>query len=804
MYQFQCAKPVWGSGLKNQYNQFLGFFAEIEVQKSTQIKIAITARSCYRLFLNGVMAANGPARTAEGYCRVDEITLSVSGKINIAVEVAAYDKAGKYCNDRTMEPGLFIAEITGEDDKILAATGAPGWKYLELTTRRDLVETMSHARGIIEYYDLDPMSFSWRMGKEDMRDPILLHEDVTYLIRRAPCAKYRRIRMSSLQGISDMVPDSEGSAGFPLKMARLFNREWYAMLPKENCFLESLCKEQEAVYSGTWHIERDSQGLKSVILNPGSNPAALIWGRDSSELGYIDFEVEAEKECVIDILNSDHRDFGGSLPANTYVSRYHLMPGKYHLTDFEPKLIRYIKMIFRTEGSIRVFRPEIVDDSYPDQKEIFFQSSDGDLNRIYEGARRTLRLGTLDIFMDCPQRERGGWLCDSYFSAYAAWQLFGDLRVEKDFLENFLLTDPDQFRNAFFPEVYPGSRKDPSEIGIENWSFWLMLELAAYYERSGDRNFIDLHRERVSRFMEGVLKLRGESGLLEGLRTPFVDWSISNSEYCVQPISVPINCLAVRMLESLGALYGEAAWTAAGRKMRGIIEAMDKSPGILGSSGDSAVFENGILRRTGPQTESGAALEVWSGFHREDTEYIRRFKDAMGTNSRFRADPNIARSNLFIGLMIRMEALAQMGETRALTREMKSIYLPELQDGPGTFFENYNELSGCHTFNGAAGALLVNKVLGLGSPEEGTKTIRISPHPGELRWAAGSAGCTDGLILLSWSADHDRHQLEIRLDMPRTWKYTLDIPFELVGWMILINGKIFAGRWNSMINDPEA
>ena len=46
----------------------------------------------------------------------------------------------------------------------------------------------------------------------------------------------------------------------------------------------------------------------------------------------------------------------------------------------------------------------------------------GKLNRIYNGARRTLRLSTLDIFMDCPQRERGGWLCDSHFAAQAAWQ----------------------------------------------------------------------------------------------------------------------------------------------------------------------------------------------------------------------------------------------------------------------------------------------------------------------------------------------------------------------------------------------
>ena len=92
--------------------------------------------------------------------------------------------------------------------------------------------------------------------------------------------------------------------------------------------------------------------------------------------------------------------------------------------------------------------------------------------------------------MDCPQRERGGWLCDSQFTAHGAWQLFGDLSVEKDFIENFMLTDPDVMWHSFFPEVYPSSKKDDADPGIANWSFWLLTELADYYERSGDEEFI--------------------------------------------------------------------------------------------------------------------------------------------------------------------------------------------------------------------------------------------------------------------------------------------------------------------------
>ena len=54
-YIFKQAKPVWGTDLKNRYNQFLGFYAEIKEHR--KIRIAIAARSSYRLFVNGKLYA---------------------------------------------------------------------------------------------------------------------------------------------------------------------------------------------------------------------------------------------------------------------------------------------------------------------------------------------------------------------------------------------------------------------------------------------------------------------------------------------------------------------------------------------------------------------------------------------------------------------------------------------------------------------------------------------------------------------------------------------------------------------------
>ena len=181
MYSFIKAQAIWGENLTQEYNQFLGFHRQIQAASQEKITFAIAARNYYRLYINGNMIASGPARTAAHHCRVDEITVNVSGKIDVALEVAAFSTPERYCNDCTMESGMLIAEIKDSKENILAFTGDGNWTYAELLSRDSVVETMSHSREIIEVYHLDSTSFDWRLGLAEMKTPILLNEEITYL-----------------------------------------------------------------------------------------------------------------------------------------------------------------------------------------------------------------------------------------------------------------------------------------------------------------------------------------------------------------------------------------------------------------------------------------------------------------------------------------------------------------------------------------------------------------------------------------------------------------------------------------------
>ena len=83
-----------------------------------QAVMRLTARNIYRLYVNGEVVMHGPARTAHGYCRVDEVDITdalIDGVNHVAVEVVAYGREwpgyNRYSNDCTLEDGLFIAEI---------------------------------------------------------------------------------------------------------------------------------------------------------------------------------------------------------------------------------------------------------------------------------------------------------------------------------------------------------------------------------------------------------------------------------------------------------------------------------------------------------------------------------------------------------------------------------------------------------------------------------------------------------------------------------------------------------------------
>ena len=122
-------------------------------------------------------------------------------------------------------------------------------------------------------------------------------------------------------------------------------------------------------------------------------------------------------------------------------------------------------------GSVNIRDIYIRELKNPAVSQASFSACDDSLNRIFEAGRETFAQNAPDLYMDCPSRERAGWLCDSFFTARVEMDLTGNHLVEDNFLENYLL--PEQFPylpEGMIPMCYPSDH--PDGVYIANWALW--------------------------------------------------------------------------------------------------------------------------------------------------------------------------------------------------------------------------------------------------------------------------------------------------------------------------------------------
>lgn len=802
--EFQAARAVFYPYTPEEYGRVkreeavgqYGFYYALDLSEYCSedgelmlsgITARLTARNFYRLYINGEIIMHGPARTAHGYARVDEIDVTwylEPGLNHIAIEVEAFGNEhplyNRYSNDCTMEDGMVIAELSC-GDKVLCATGRDGWQACRIAARAANAERISHSREVIEIYRPDDQYYLWKLGKSAFVPAAPIASEPVYLAHEALQPTLEESFFDDLVGFGSCYIDPDK------RIETLFyeHSPAYETLGEHPC---ADCRRTVEVAFGGTCAENGDEGL-------------TLWGDDGmyatfdggeSRVGFIRLVVSCECAGVIDVVHSELLDTDGSIPYyHNVAARLHVPAGLSEFVAFEPCLVRYVKLYFRGTGAVTVHSLSVLDYAYPDEHRTGFSCSDENINRLYAAAKKTLLLNTLDIFMDCPERERGGWLCDSLWTARAAALMLADPRVEREFLENFLLTPADGMFHGFFPEVYPALKPSYRDMtGITTWSLWLGCEIAEYISRTGDIAFRDEFAPRVEAFVKGTRDFVGKSGLLENLPWLFIDWSQSNRAENNQPVSTAANALYAYMLISLGKTFERPEWMAEGERVRAVLKAA-----VIGG-GDAAtlkyipdsftVDEQGGLHGRGVYSEAAMFTAVWSGlFEKGECPMLdRALTEKMGPAPLYAKDPMLGTSNLFIGLCIRLDMLTRMGAWEKMYEDMLAIYMPQLKEGPGTLWENemIDTSSRCHGFAAHAGVHLLRDVLGLGIPcfdarGEGERCVQIAPHICGLRWARGTHETPDGLIALEWRYDGEHFCLQGTL--PRGYTYTLTLPREV-------------------------
>lgn len=523
------------------------------------------------------------------------------------------------------------------------------------------------------------------------------------------------------------------------------------LLSRHVPYPEYTIHEAEKIADNKYSFKCNSSGFLGVKLNV-TEPTSVRFGFD-------------------EILAADGTLNPTRMGIYAYTT-YELEPGSYTLESFEPYTMKYME-VYVDKGNCAVEQVYMRDYCGSDVWRATFQSENEDTNLLFEAARETHRQNAVDVFMDCPSRERAGWLCDSYFSSRVAFDFSGHTRIEKNFLENFLL--PKEFKHidkGMLPMCYPSDH--PNQNHIPNWAMWFVLELEEYLHRSGDRELVDRAKTRVYDLVDYFKPFLNEDGLLEKLsRWVFVEWSAANS--LVQDVNYPSNMLYAKMLEVVAQLYDDPALAKQAEQIRKtIVEQSFDGEFFV----DNAVRgKGGKLEVTRNRTETCQYYAFYLGTATPEshpelwTKIMNEFGPVRQTT---KAYPEIHPSNAFIGNYLRMELLSREGRSKQILEENQSYYIPMARQ-TGTLWENMTSTASCnHGFAAHMARVLYRDVLGVYEISPTEKKVILRFTDSGLKQCKGSVPVGNESVDVDWTIEGE--EMKVTLKLPQGYTYESSSP----------------------------
>lgn len=400
-----------------------------------------------------------------------------------------------------------------------------------------------------------------------------------------------------------------------------------------------------------------------------------------------------------------------------------ILSGKNDVSEYyDYKAFRFVEVI----APEHVIEPEsfaAIVRHYPlDESRSFFQSSNGLLDDIWTLCKTTLKYGSQEVYVDCPNREKGQYLGDATITAPAHLYISGDNRLYKKALLDFAQS------TRICPgmmAVAPGSLMQE----IADYSLQWPLQLLTYYMHTGDYEFL----QRIYPVAEGIVtyfqRYERTDGLLENIKDKWnlVDW--------------PEN-LRDGYDFNLSKIVGDGCHNVINAFYCGCIKTLNQIRNIL---------------QIGYEDKFPALKESYiKAFYREN---LKLFADSTTSNHTSLHSNTIP---LFFGLnpdsstasiveLIRsnrlncgvynsyflLKGLANVGEYNLmyelLTGEDEHSWANMLCEGATTCFEAWGKeqkwnTSLCHPWASAPVLILIEDIIGLSPAKPGWSEISFTPH----------------------------------------------------------------------------
>ncbi|MCI8388420.1 MAG: hypothetical protein HFE63_08170 [Clostridiales bacterium] len=670
MNYFTHAKPVFIKDKSCEMNYQAGFVCKFSAESGKKYSLVLSGATLYRVTLNGNFIHYGPARGPHGYMRCDEIELKpIVGENTLAIEVAGY-----YCPSfYTLKIPSFIQAELSADGECIAYTGRD-FNGISITgLREQKVPRYSYQRAFTEVWYQDSPLAGWKNGDFDGEELEEIELRREYIERGFAIPKFNITPAAEFTRAGNYKPINSAE----LSLARYFNID-----DTVKGYTYSDCPND--VIRATDSTFTADSSIDASKLNAGQF-AEYKFPHISA--GFIRTKINAVKPSTIYVVFAEQRlsngniHFGNGTKSVLNIIKYRLPTGIHELESFECYSFKYIGILVES-GSIEDCEFTLREYCYP-VKPLALKTGDEKLDILISAAYEGFRQNTVDCFMDCPGRERAGWLCDSFFTGKTSFLFTGSIDCEKYFLDNFRLNKENPLPLGLLPECYPS--ENLAYETIPQWTMWYIMELGGFEERGGDTApFAQLVENTVNYFAG----FENSDGLLEKLPFwNFVEWTRANN--WVQDVNYPTNMLYCGMLRVAAKILSKPELNKKADKIRNEIvrQSFDgklfRDHAIRNENGELIVQED----RSAICQHEAMFFDIIDANAPEYTEFTKTVIEKLGVNGDIKSlDVEVEPLDLFIGYAIRVETMMKLGYYKQNLEEIKTLYAPMAVE-TGTFWE---------------------------------------------------------------------------------------------------------------------
>jgi alpha-L-rhamnosidase len=766
---FTRSKWIWPEFIHwDMHNRYALFRKAFELEKvPARAPLFITADQSYQLYVNGKFVSRGPARGFQGSWPYDE------------VDIAAYLKKGRnsmavrahnpgFSNFQYLSQGFAGLMVAGRWGKTEVVTDA-SWKSMrQMSVSGDTVPT-SVQLFLQEHIDLREEAGDWLAADFDDSKWAAPFERMwnsppwfTLEPRGIPMLQEMDREPVGLVGIGD----GKNAKGYEKV------RDVVALRFKE----DRSHRAKQASFAPL-AIAATGQGkFRSYLFDFGKtvvgNLTFEIEGARGGEIIDTHYTETINQETLTpDLLVPSYcrMAFGDRMICRegNFTHRF------YHFYGF-----RYLEVTVRDAEADFQLRLKLNWVGYPLERKGVFESSDKELERIWEACAWTQQCCSLDAYVDTPWREQAQWWGDARVQAWNTFHFAGDARLFRRGIKQIATqTTPDGLTYGHAPTM-------AHETILPDFTLIWMLTLWDYYWQTGSTEPLLTHHETV----QGALDyFRKHTDPRTGLITYddrywlFLDWT----EIFKDGAPTLYNLWLVLALEKLALLYRKmkrprdaAPLETGAKKVRAALSKLINKEGLLRDGIDR---KGKIVESTSIHAQTLALMAGLKGINEEAImerillPYIREEIEAKVTPSAY-------------WVTYVFTALIERGHGEEVIAFIKKRWLPMAEHG--TTWELFKPARGNDSFSHAWSAHplfhLMNTVGGVMQTapnwsEVTFKPVFVGAH------AKTAVPTPHGLIRAEWKRAGDK--TEVKLQLPEGVKARVELPG------LTVKGVKKSGRW---------